>query len=189
MNNSKWQELGPFVVFDVETTGMSPARDRIVQLAAQRIDRDGTVSEFESLINPGRPIPFAAMNVHHITDQMVADAPRFTDVGYRFLDFCRGATLVAHNARFDLAFLQESLCRSGLPLWKGRTMDSVILAKRAFPGLPSYSLQNLRCALSLGDDPGLVAHRADSDVVWTVRLLEKILVCLIEREQSSCGGC
>ncbi len=182
MSGGKWHELGPFVVFDVETTGMSPARDRIVQIAAQRIDTDGTVSEFESLVNPARPIPLAAMNVHHITDRMVENAPRFTEVGYRFLDFCQGATLVAHNARFDLGFLQESLCRCGLPLWQGRTMDSVILAKRAFPGLPSYSLQNLRTALDLGDDPHLVAHRADSDVVWTVRLLEKIIVRLIEKE-------
>ena len=177
----EWYELGPFVVFDVETTGMSRTRDRIVQLAARRIDTDGRISSFDSFVNPGRPIPLAAMRIHHITDAMVANAPKFSDVGMRFLDFSEGATLVAHNAIFDLGFLQESLNRCGLPLWQGRTMDSIPLTRRAFPGLPSYSLQVLRTALDLDEPDGeiLTAHRADSDVVWTVRLLRKVLETLI----------
>lgn len=181
----EWYELGPFVVFDVETTGMSRTRDRIVQLAARRIDIDGRVSTFDSFVNPGRPIPIAAMRIHHITDAMVANAPKFSDVGMRFLDFSEGATLVAHNAMFDLGFLQESLNRCGLPLWRGRTMDSIPLTRRAFPGLPSYSLQELRTALDLDEPDGeiLTAHRADSDVVWTVRLLRKVLETLI----ANCG--
>ena len=180
-----WYELGPFVVFDVDTTGMNRTMDRIVQLAAQRIDTDGSISTFDSFVNPGRPIPLAAMRVHHITDAMVANAPKFSDVGMRFLDFSSGATLVAHNAIFDLGFLQESLNRCGLPLWRGKTMDSIPLTRRAFPGLPSYRLQELRVALNL-DEPEeetLTAHRADSDVVWTVRLLRKVLEALI----AGCG--
>lgn len=172
----KWYELGPFTVFDLETTGMSPVNDRIVEIAAMRVELTGEISEFHTLINPGRLIPYAASRVHHITDDMVSDSPRFQHIGHDFLEFARNSTLVAHNARFDLSFLQESLARTGLPLWQGKTMDSLLLVRKLYPGLPSYSLQNLRNTLKLdraGDE--LSAHRAGDDVVWTVRLLEVLL--------------
>ena len=180
----QWFELGPFTVFDLETTGMSPVNDRIVEIAAMRVDLTGEYSEFHYLVNPGRLIPHAASRVHHITDDMVVEAPRFQNIGHDFLEFARNSTLVAHNARFDLSFLQESLARTGLPLWQGKTMDSLMLVKKLYPGLPSYSLQNLRCTLKLdraGDD--LSAHRAGDDVVWTMRLLETLLSRALAAEQ------
>ena len=133
----QWYELGPFTVFDLETTGMSPVNDRIVEIAAMRVELTGEYSEFHTLINPGRLIPHAASRVHHITDDMVADSPRFQHIGHDFLEFARNSTLVAHNARFDLSFLQESLARTGLPLWQGKTMDSLLLVRKLYPGLPS----------------------------------------------------
>ena len=172
----KWHELGPFTVFDFETTGMSPVHDRVVELAALRIDTDGEERAFQRLVNPGRPIPPGVTNIHHITDEMVADAPRFPAVAREFLEFADGSTLVAHNAHFDLGFLQESLARCGLPLWRGRTIDSVKLAKRCFPGMASYRLQSLRLALHLDDDPGNdQAHRAGADVFWTAQILKLAL--------------
>ena len=80
-----WHELGPFTVFDVETTGMSPANDRIVELAAIRVEADGTLQRFQTLIHPGRPIPAAATAVHHISDEMVSTAPRFKEAVRGFL--------------------------------------------------------------------------------------------------------
>ena len=169
----KWYELGPFTVFDFETTGMSPVFDRVVELAALRIDADGEESAFHALVNPGRPIPPGVTNIHHITDEMVADAPHFSPVAKEFLEFAAGSTLVAHNAIFDLGFLQESLARCGLPLWRGKTLDSVKLAKRCFPGLGSYRLQSLRVELRLDDEPGNdQAHRAGADVFWTMQVLK-----------------
>lgn len=163
---------------------MSPVNDRIVEIAAMRVEVTGDFSEFHSLINPGRLIPHGASRVHHITDDMVANSPRFQHIGHDFLEFARNSTLVAHNARFDLSFLQESLARTGLPLWSGKTMDSLILVRKLFPGLPSYSLQNLRGVLKLdraGDD--LSAHRAGDDVVWTMRLLENLLTRALDAEK------
>ncbi len=165
-----WHELGPFTVFDVETTGMSATRDRIVEIAALRVERDGTVSEFGTLVNPGRSIPAGVVCIHHITDEMVKDAPHFARAGRDFLEFAADSTLVAHNARFDLAFLQESLARTGLPLWRGKTIDSIRLVRQTHPGLPSYSLQNLRSYFKLELEG--VAHRAGSDVGWTMQILE-----------------
>lgn len=172
----EWFELGPFTVFDLETTGMSPVNDRIVEIAAMRVEITGRFSEFHTLLNPGRHIPSGASRVHHITDDMVENSPRFQHIGHDFLEFARNSTLVAHNARFDLSFLQESLARCGLPLWQGKTMDSLLLVRKLYPGLPSYSLQNLRGVLKLDrTEDDLSAHRAGDDVVWTMRLLETLL--------------
>ncbi|MBE6367059.1 MAG: 3'-5' exonuclease [Lentisphaerae bacterium] len=181
-----WYELGPFTVFDLETTGMSPVNDRIVEIAALRVEVTGEYSEFHTLLNPGRLIPRGASRVHHITDDMVANSPRFQHIGHDFLAFARNSTLVAHNARFDLSFLQESLHRCGLPLWGGKTMDSLLLVRKLYPGLPSYSLQNLRSVLKLDrENDDLSAHRAGDDVVWTMRLLELLLSKALAAEQEN----
>ncbi|MDD3118687.1 MAG: 3'-5' exonuclease [Victivallales bacterium] len=178
----QWHELGPFTIFDMETTGLSPSRDRIVELAAIRIDRDGVETRFQSLVNPGRRIPPAATRIHHITDDMVAVAPTFRTMIPEFMTLARDSTLVAHNARFDLGFLQEGLSRSGYELWKGNTMDTLKLTRTAFAGLPSYSLQSLRGSLQLPDIDG-EAHRAGADVEWTLHLLRKTLSALLARSR------
>ena len=157
---------------------MSPVRDRIVEIAALRIDADGTEKRFSTLVNPGRRIPAAATRVHHITDTMVADAPGFEIAGAEFVDFASGSTLVAHNARFDLGFLQESLVRCGCAPWEGKTMDTLRLVRSTYPGLPSYKLQDLRVVLDLECSNG-TAHRAGSDVEWTAVLLRKALTTLL----------
>ncbi len=176
-----WHELGPFTVFDVETTGMSPVNDRIVEIAALRVERDGSMSRYQSLVNPGCSIPSAASAVHRITDEMVRGEPSFHPVGLAFLDFIRETTLVAHNARFDLGFLQESLARTGLPLWEGKTMDSLMLVRKTHPGLPSYSLQSLRAFFRLEAPEGMRAHRAGADVEWTCQVLEITLTEALKR--------
>ena len=166
---NEWYRLGPFTVFDIETTGMSPVYHRIVEIAAIRIDIDGIQSRYQALINPGCDIPAQLTAVHGITDDMIKDADMFSQAGYDFMDFSEGSTLVAHNARFDLSFLQESLVRVGLRPWKGKTMDTIPLIKRAYPGLTSYSLQNLRFTFGLDYDAG-PAHRAFADVEWTLEI-------------------
>lgn len=177
-----WHELGPFTVFDVETTGRSPVYDRIVEIAALRIETDGSQKRFSTLINPRKRIPYSATRIHHISNEMVMDAPFFDTVGVEFSEFISGSTLVAHNARFDLGFLQESLARCGLPLWEGKTMDTLRLVRNTHPGLRSYKLQDLRITLDL-ECAGGTAHRAASDVEWTAVLLRKTLTVLINSQQ------
>ena len=181
---SAWHSMGPFTVFDLETTGMSPVRDRIVEIGAVRVDRDGLLSRFETLVNPGIPIPYQVSRVHGINDDMVADAPKFTDAGYRFLEFARGSKLVAHNARFDLAFLQESLARTGLPVWKSGAYDSIVLIRKAYPGLSSYSLQFLRQALGLGEELDEARpHRAGYDAELTMEAFSMAMKTLYSRAE------
>lgn len=176
----KWYELGAFTIFDTETTGMSPKFDRIVEIAAIRVDPDGTQSRFNSLINPRCPIPFNVSRIHNITDDMVADSPSFDEVGRAFLDFSENSTLVAHNAKFDLGFLQENLNRENIALWSGKTLDSIPIIKSAFPGLSSYSLQNLRLHFGLGIEFDGPAHRAFADVEWTLEIFQMAMQRLID---------
>ena len=182
---NSWCSCGPFTVFDIETTGMNPVYDRIVELAAVRIACDGSLSHFSTLINPGRKIPCRAMSVHNITDEMVKNAPYFEEIAGDFLDFASGSVLVAHNARFDLSFVQESLARCGMPLWEGKTLDSLALARTTHPGLTSYSLQNLRSHFGLRSTPGMNPHRAAADVEWTRQLLEILITSLLNKQKSS----
>ena len=174
-----WLDAGPYAVFDLETTGMSPTRDRIIEIGAVRIDRDGSVERFETLVNPHVPIPARLTAVHGITDDMVSDAPDFTDAGYRFLDFVKGARLVAHNARFDLAFLQESLARCGLPLIAGGAYDSIAIIRMAYPGRASYSLQSLRAAFPLPDGFAGRPHRSayDAECAFHLFRMSMELLC------------
>ena len=166
---NEWFKLGPFTVFDLETTGLSPVYHRIVEIAALRIEKDGTRKRFSTLVNPGTYIPEKASKVHGIRDDMVEEYPRFNVIGRDFLCFAEGSTLVAHNARFDLSFLQESLAREKVGFWDGKTMDTIPLIKQAYPGLQSYSLQFLRNTFGLNDEAG-PAHRAFADVEWTMEI-------------------
>ncbi|MBP5182485.1 MAG: 3'-5' exonuclease [Lentisphaeria bacterium] len=164
-----WHKHGPFTVFDIETTGMSPSRDRIVEIGAVRVEVDGTFTRFETLVNPSVPIPPAVSRIHGITDEMVKNAPKFTEAGYAFQDFVRGSRLVAHNARFDLSFMQESFARTGLPLLKNGAYDSIVLIKKAYPGMPSYSLPALVQAWGLGASLDAARpHRAGYDAEVTM---------------------
>jgi len=177
----EWFKLGPFTVYDTETTGMSPTGDRIVEIAAVRVGADGERTTFHSLVNPGRPIPSPLSAIHGITDEMVSVAPAFCEVAPLFLAFAADSTLVAHNARFDLSFLQESLFREGLETWSGKTLDTIRLMKMAYPGMESYSLGALRKAFALDDDAG-PAHRAYADVQWTVDVLSFALRRLLNQQ-------
>ena len=177
-----WLHLGPFTIFDIETTGLSPTQDRIVELAAIRVNKDGECLRFESLIDPERAIPPRATQVHGITDEMVRSAQNFHEIGIKFTDFARSTILVAHNARFDLSFLQESLARTGRQIWKGKVMNTIPLIKQAYPGLPSYSLQYLRKRFGLDEDKG-PAHRAFADVEWTLEIFNLTMTALINNCQ------
>ncbi len=162
---------------------MSPTCDRIVEIGAVRIDADGSRREFKTLVNPRRPIPRSSTMIHHIDDEMVADAPTFAEIGRDFLDFAADSILVGHNVRFDLGFLQESLNREALPLWGGKTMDTIKLLQKTHPGLISYRLQYLRGIFQLDDVSELGAHRAGADVEWTVQLLAIALERLLKNRE------
>jgi len=149
-----------FVAFDVETTGLVPGVDRVVELAAIAFRGDEVLEGFSRLINPGVPLLPAASRLTGITDDLLAGAPTAAAALPDFLCVLRRGTPVAHNAVFDVGFVCDELERAGLPAPEGPVLDTRGLARRAFPGQFSYGLANLARELKLVT-PG--AHRALAD--------------------------
>ncbi len=152
------------VAFDLETTGLFPEIDRIVEIGAVRFDAVGyEIDRFERLVQPGRPVPKAAQTIHGITDAMLADALPARVVLPEFLDWLGPSgriALLAHNARFDAGFLGSELARLGQVLPDHLVYDTLDLARRRLPQAPSHQLDTL--ARLLGIDPDS-PHRALSD--------------------------
>ncbi|MEE4120980.1 MAG: 3'-5' exonuclease [Paracoccaceae bacterium] len=167
------------VVFDTETTGLLPSSgDEIVQIAALRMIGGRRVAgeSFESLVDPRRPIPAAASEVHGITGAMVAGAPTIETVARRFHAFAEGAVLVAHNAPFDLEFLRRHEAASGVR-FDHPVLDTVLLSAVAFGQSETHTLDALTERLGI-EIPPEARHTAMGDTLATAAALERLLPLL-----------
>ena len=138
-----------YVIFDIETTGLSPVKESIIEIGAVKIKNREVVDRFETFINPRKPIPFNIEQLTSINDQMVMNAPVIEDVLPQFLDFIEGCVLVAHNASFDTTFIKEK-AKTVL----GRTVDftivdTVSLSRALLPALGKFTLDNVAKALKV----------------------------------------
>lgn len=160
------------IYYDTETTGVSSAKDRVIELAAYDPVND---KSFVSLINPGCPIPKEASAIHHITDDMVKDAPTFKDIIPEFNAFCEGeSVLIAHNNDgFDIHFMRNEykIAEEVMPSW--RFLDTLKWARKYRPDLPRHTLQFLRETYGFEANN---AHRALDDVI----ILHKVFSCMID---------
>lgn len=128
-----------FAAIDLETTGLSPRVDRVVEVAVIQLDRDlSPCGELVTLINPGRHI--GATHIHGITARDVVGAPRFEQIAPMLLDILRGRVVVAHNVQFDLRFLHAEFARIGTGLPEVPAMCTMQLAPQYLRGLPARSL-------------------------------------------------
>ena len=130
-----------YAIVDIETTGHSPKKgDRMIQFAAVFI-RDWKIqSTFSTFIQPGKKIAMFIQDLTHITDEDVKDAPTFEEVAEEIHQQLAHCIFVAHNADFDLPFLQAEFKRAGMPKWSGKKMDTVELSRLLFPTSFSYKL-------------------------------------------------
>ena len=159
----------PLVVFDLETTGTDPARDRIVQLAAIRLEPSGARETFVSLVNPGVPIPAGATAVHGISDADVADQPALAQLRGRIEALLAGADLAGFNSqKFDLPLLQTELQRVGgqLDLSGVRHVDAMQIFHRMEPRDLTAALK-FYCGKELSE-----AHDALADAEATLSVLD-----------------
>lgn len=149
------------IYYDTETTGLRVDKDHIVELAAYDPVRN---LYFEKLVNPGCPIPPEAMAIHRITNEMVASAPAFDQVGKEFIQFCDGdVVLIAHNNdNFDVHFLRNEFERHAVQMPSWKFLDSLKWARRYRPDLPRHTLQFLREIYGIAVNN---AHRALDDVI------------------------
>lgn len=168
------------IVLDTETTGLDPRNgDRIVEIAAIELNRClPSGRTFQAYVNPDRSVPPAASEVHGLTDSFLADKPRFAEVAGDFLDFLADASVIAHNAAFDIGFLDEELRRVGRPpLTMARAICTLQLSRVRFPGA-QHSLDAL-CERFGIDRSARVKHGALIDV----QLLADVYIELIGGRQ------
>jgi DNA polymerase-3 subunit epsilon len=133
----------PYVVFDLETTGLAPRRgDQPVQIGAVRIEDGQEFAQFATLVHPGRPIPALSTRFHGVTDAMVTDAPDIATAFTEFARFAEGAVLVAHNAAFDRTVLGMTE-RAGAPALSQPLLCSMLLARWLDPREADASLDGL----------------------------------------------
>lgn len=161
-----------FVAFDTETTGLDPASGRIVEIGAVKFDRRGIIARYNVLINPEMPMPEEAGKVNGITDAMLKDKPLIAAVFPDFFDFIGTGVLVAHNAPFDINYVNAELKRLKKLSLTNKVVDTRIFAKEVYTGLSSYALQDLAVQLGI---TALEAHRAEDDARVCMELFEKIL--------------
>lgn len=160
------------IFYDTETTGVRSEKDRIIEIAAYDPLND---LSFERLVNPGFPIPPEATAIHHITDEMVANAPSFDIIAKELCAFCEGdVVLIAHNNDgFDYHFLRAEFERNGMALPSWKFFDTLKWARRYRGDLPRHTLQFLREIYGIAANN---AHRALDDVL----VMHKVFMNMID---------
>ena len=178
VTNSKDQSLmGDYVVFDLETTGFNPDKNKIIEIGAVKISGGEIVGRFSEFVNPREPIPFRITELTSIRDDMVIDAPSIEEILPRFMEFCQGAIMVAHNADFDMSFILADCKRQGIDC-DFTYIDTVALARFLLPNLSRYKLDNVAKALGVSLEHH---HRAVDDAECTAHIFEKCQKMLLDR--------
>lgn len=150
----------PIVVFDLETTGLNPNSERIIEIGAIRIENGEVIKTLSVLVNPGIEVPFYATKVNGITTEMLKNKMSDIDGIQLFLDMICDSVIVAHNVSFDVGFINSYLKRMGSEPLNNKLVDTVQLARKAFPGGKKYSLGIIAERLGI---KVLDAHRAEDD--------------------------
>jgi DNA polymerase-3 subunit epsilon len=163
-----------YVMLDLETTGGNAVHDRITEIAAVRIENGLETDRWSTLVNPGVRIPHFIQNLTGITDAMVEDAPTFDEVAERLLTLLEGAVFVAHNVRFDHAFVVNELQRVGKPL-NAKTLCTVRLSRRLYPQYKSHGLDAIMQRHGLHTQ---ARHRAMGDVDMVLAWIQQAQVSL-----------
>ena len=169
-----------FCVFDVETTGLSPFKNKIIEIAIVKVSKLKITKTFHSFINPGRQIPFFITNLTGISDDDVYDAPFFDEVADQIVDFIGDDILIAHNLAFDQSFIKAELRNCNKEKISNPGVCTVKLARRLYPNLKSKSLGSVVSHLRLKNKG---AHRAISDAEVTAKVLIKMLKTLKEQHE------
>ncbi len=161
-----------FSSIDVETTGLEPSSSRICEVACLKFQGGMIIENFATLINPEIPIPAKVAKIHHITDEMVNDKPKFSDVAVRLLSMLEKSVVVAHNAPFDISFLKMEFERIGFNLPKMIVIDTLEIARR-FGNFSNNKLGTVAKHLSISTGDW---HRALNDVVMAKEILEHFMM-------------
>ena len=178
ITNSKGQNLDEtYVVFDLETTGFSPDKNKIIEIGAVKVAGGKITDRFSTFVNPEVPIPFRIEELTSIKDDMVIDAPKIEEILPKFMQFCEGAIMVAHNAEFDMSFIKKNCKDQGIDR-EFTIIDTVALARILLPNLNRFKLDTVAKALNVSLENH---HRAVDDAACTAEIFVKFLAMLKER--------
>ena len=166
-----------YCVLDLETTGFSFRTEKITEVGIMKIKNGEVIDSFSTFVNPEKPIPYKVVEVTHITDDMVKDAPKIEEVFPKILEFIEGSVLVAHNADFDIGFLKHNASVLGYK-FDYTYIDTLRLAKDLFPDYKKYKLGIIAENLGIKVE---VAHRALDDVDTTVKVFNIMVDMLKEK--------
>ena len=176
--NEKGQSLnGTYVVFDLETTGFSLIKDKIIEIGAVKVENGVITDKFSTFVNPKVPIPFKITNLTGITDDMVMEAPDIETILPQFLEFVGDAVLVAHNASFDVSFIEQN-CRYQDITPDFTSVDTVAMARILLPTLSKFKLNVVANALHISLENH---HRAVDDAGATAEIFVKFVEMLRAR--------
>lgn len=172
VENAKGQSLtDAYVVFDLETTGLSAVHNQIIEIGAVKVEGGRITERFSTFVNPREPIPFEIEKLTSISDEMVLDAPVIEEILPKFLEFCAGCVLIAHNASFDAGFIEENCKRLGIET-DFTVGDTVAMARILLPNLGKFKLDNVAKALHISLDHH---HRAVDDAACTAEIFVKFI--------------
>ena len=179
VTNSRGQSIDDtYVVFDIETTGFSALTDRIIEIGAVKVVQGKIVDKFSTFVNPKVPIPYRIEHLTGINDEMVIDAETIDIVLPKFLEFSKGAIMVAHNADFDMSFIMQNARNMGME-YEATYVDTVALARVLIPSISRYKLDNVAKALGVSLENH---HRAVDDAGCTAEIFVKFVEMLKQRE-------
>lgn len=178
ISNSMGQTLDDtFVVFDLETTGFSPEQCKIIEIGAVKVEKGSITERFSTFVNPKVPIPYRIEELTSINDAMVIDAPEIAEVLPQFMQFCEGAILVAHNAAFDMSFIEKNCHDLDIPC-SHTVADTMTLAQFLLPQLNRFKLDTVARAVNVSLEHH---HRAVDDAACTAEIFCKFIGMLRER--------
>ncbi|MFC7679567.1 PolC-type DNA polymerase III [Paenibacillus sp. GCM10028914] len=161
-----------YVVFDIETTGLSITMNKITEIAAVKMHEGKEIDRYATFVNPHEKIPYHIQQLTNITDEMVKDAPDLEPVLKDFVEFVGDAVIVAHNARFDMGFIQASLKNAGMPTLENPYLDTLELARLLHPGMRNHRLNTLADKYKVLLESH---HRAIDDTVALAGILNGLL--------------
>ncbi|MFR3727593.1 PolC-type DNA polymerase III [Lacrimispora sp.] len=178
VENSRNQKLSDtFVVFDIETTGFSSSKNRIIEIGAVKVKDGEVIDKYSTFVNPDVPIPFEIEKLTGINDNMVLPYPGIKEILPQFLEFCSDAVLVAHNASFDVSFIAYNASQLGLE-FDPTVMDTVALARLLLPNLNRYKLDTVAKALNISLENH---HRAVDDAGCTALIFTAFVKMIRDR--------
>ena len=173
-----------YVVFDIETTGLSAEKNNIIEIGAVKVSNGKIVDRFSEFVNPKEPIPFRITQLTSITDEMVVDAPFISEILPKFLEFSKGCIFVAHNAQFDIGFIKHN-CEKLHIEHDFSYVDTVGMGRALLPKLARYTLDNICKELKISLEHH---HRAVDDAEATAEIFVRFIEMFNEKGITTLSG-